>query len=89
MKKAKAEAKPSINRLRRVKKAAATGSDERFRAELKAAINDLLKHKTLKVSVKPVGTVWKGRVIDGNQEAQLKKALAAVDAQIAGNRTAS
>ncbi len=69
-----------VDRLKRLRTAARGGSDERFRRELKAAIRDLVRNRTLRIDVRRVGTVYHRTVITDDQVAQLRRALAAVDA---------
>jgi hypothetical protein len=73
------QAAPEKNRLAKLRDQMRTGDNASVRAALKAAIQDVLAHQTVKIKVSVLGTIYNKDVISSTNEAWLRKALAAID----------
>ncbi len=76
---ARSKAKPSVDRLQRLKTFVRQGDSASVRAALKSAMNDLLRNSHLNISVSKIGTIYNREILSSTQKAYLRKGIAAID----------
>jgi|GEM_PF-4947231 len=76
---ARSAARPTVNRLNHLKAQARKADNATFRAALKAALNDVLNHSRLKISVPKIGTIYDKNYLSSTNRSRLRTAIAAID----------